>query len=438
MEPIDYTKGFSDPFAGALQGFQLGQQMQTQALNRELVQKQMQAQEALQAQALQKAQAEQQAAQRKAQFQQSVAGLFTKPTVTHADLVLLQQTYPEMLDDVNKAWTQISAPEQERLTNTLSSVYSALNNGNTAVATDIINQEVARAQNSGDATRIQQAETFKKMLDTPQGIETLKTSVGMALAPRLGKDFATAFKDISAAPAQARKAEIEAKYAESNAILDLKKKGWDIEAVKSSIDVAKENARIAAINSSIAREGNDLKRQELRLKVDEAISARDQKIRDKVAEAESARSTMDNMLSNADRILSMAVGKDGKPTSTLRAAAGTVDARMPTLQSDVADLEALVETLGSQAFLSQIPSMKNTGSLTEREGDKLQASLTNLSLKQSPEQLVKNIQEAQRLITKARKNVTIRYGIPETEQDRPYLEVTKDEVDSLLKQYGGK
>lgn len=209
MEPIDYTKGFADPFAGALQGFQLGQQMQTQALNRELVQKQMQAQEALQAQALQKAQAEQQAAQRKAQFQQSVASLMVKPNATHADRVALIEAYPDMLDDVTKAWDKVDAPEQERLTSTLSGIYSALNGGNNDIAAKLVKQEVERAKNSGDPTRIQQAEGFNQMLNSPTGLNALKLSVAMTLGPRLGKDFASAGQTLAKVQTELSKEQAE-------------------------------------------------------------------------------------------------------------------------------------------------------------------------------------------------------------------------------------
>jgi hypothetical protein len=107
------------------------------------------------------------------------------------------------------------------------------------------------------------------------------------------------------------------------------------------------------------------------------------------------------------------------PIEIIRSATGPVASRLPTFKQPVADFEALVETLGSQVFIAQIPKIKGTGSLTEKEGDKLQASLQNLSLKQSPEQLIKNVTESVRLLEKARANAAARAGLPSTPRDVP-------------------
>jgi hypothetical protein len=96
-----------------------------------------------------------------------------------------------------------------------------------------------------------------------------------------------------------------------------------------------------------------------------------------------------------------------------------VRSRLPTLSQDVSDYEGLLETLGAQAFLAQIPQIKGTGSLSENEGNKLQASLQNLSLKQSPERLQENINEATRLLTKARANIAARSGLSAPPPDVP-------------------
>lgn len=240
---------------------------------------------------------------------------------------------------------------------------------------------------------------------------------------------------VTKAQGEASKATTEAKFAEPTILLDLEKKGWDIKKIKSDIDVSKQQTRIAAMNASIAREGNDLKRQELRLKVQEAQNALDDKIRTKVADVQSARGDMDNFLNTADRFLKMSIGPDGKPTATLRAATGPLDNILPTWQPDVADLEELASTLSSQAFMSQIPKMKGTGALSEKEGEKLQASLQNLSLRQSADQLLTNVKEAQRLILKARKNLTLRSGVPESIPDTPNVAPSKKEVDDLVNKY---
>jgi hypothetical protein len=82
--------------------------------------------------------------------------------------------------------------------------------------------------------------------------------------------------------------------------------------------------------------------------------------------------------------------------------------------------------------------MKGLGALTEAEGKKLQSSLQNLSLTQSPEQLTANVREAQRLILKGRKNLADRTGVPQGVPDTPAAQPAASEIDALLKKYGGR
>jgi hypothetical protein len=237
--------------------------------------------------------------------------------------------------------------------------------------------------------------------------------------------------DAAKATADAQKAAVAAKFAESNAVIDLEKKGWDITKIQNDIDIAKQNSRIAAMNAATSREGNSLKRQENELKLREMIDKRDTAVREKVSEIENARSTMDNMLNTADRILKT-------PKNVVGSAAGPISARMPTLTQDTADFEALVETLGSQSFLAQIPNIKGMGALSNAEGEKLQAALQNFSLKQSPERLLENVKEAQRLILKGRATLAKRSGLPESIPDTPSVQTSPGDIDALLKKYGGK
>jgi hypothetical protein len=214
------------------------------------------------------------------------------------------------------------------------------------------------------------------------------------------------------------------------ALQELEKRGWDIKKIASDINIDKQNSRIAAMNAATAKEGNALKRQELQIKVNEAIDKRNETIRTKAADLESATSSIDNMINTADRILQT-------PKNIIGSAAGPVSSRMPTLTQDTADFEALVETLGSQAFMAQIPNLKGMGALSNAEGEKLQAALQNFTLKQSPEQLLKNVKEAQRIIMKGRKVLSDRYGVPQTIPDTPDVKSTGSEVDALIKKYGG-
>jgi NAD(P)-dependent dehydrogenase (short-subunit alcohol dehydrogenase family) len=181
------------------------------------------------------------------------------------------------------------------------------------------------------------------------------------------------------------------------------------------------------MNAAAAREGNALRREELKLKVQEARNALDDKIRTKQADVESAAGTIDNLINTVDRL---------KKNPSLDDVVGSIEGRMPAVFGDEnADAVALIETLGSQTFLAQIPAMKGLGALSEKEGDKLQSSLQNLSRAQSERQFRANLDEVQRLMLKARKNVETRYGIKAGPPDTPAVQTPAADIDALVNKY---
>lgn len=215
----------------------------------------------------------------------------------------------------------------------------------------------------------------------------------------------TAAANAKRATAEAEKARIEAQFEEQKIKLGFRKTEQDI-------IIAKENARIAALNAAQAKETNTLKRLELQQKIDDSKEKRDAADRDQKATVANQSADIDNFLNTAARILQT-------PKNVIASATGPVASRLPTLSADVSDFEALVEALGSQAFIAQIPKIKGTGSLSEKEGDKLQASLQTLSLKQSPARLIENVTEAVRLLKKVRENISVKYGVPALPLDVP-------------------
>ena len=210
---------------------------------------------------------------------------------------------------------------------------------------------------------------------------------------------------------EAKKEAINAKFLEQEKKLAIRK-------TEEDIIINKENARIAALNAQISRETNSIKRDELKERLDKAKETRDQADRDQQSTLKSQSADIDNFLNTAQRILNT-------PQAIVKSAAGPIASRLPTASADVADFEGLVETLGSQAFLAQIPKLKGTGNLTEKEGDKLQTSLQNLSLKQSPARLFENVTEAMRLLGKVRTNITERSGMPAVPRDVPTVPVVR-------------
>jgi len=218
------------------------------------------------------------------------------------------------------------------------------------------------------------------------------------------------------AQAQADSAAVKAEFARASEVLAIQQQAATLRKTDADILIAQENNRIAALNAAQAKETNVLRRQELQQKIDDAKEKRDTADRDQRANIASQAGDIDNFLNTATKILQV-------PDEVIKSASGPITSRLPTLSQNVADLEALVETAGSQIFLAVIPKMKSLGALSEKEGDKLQTSLTNLSLKQSPEQFKANMKEAVRLMEKARVNLELRSGRIAPPMDVPAREL---------------
>jgi hypothetical protein len=368
--------------------------------------------------------------------------------------------YPQQREAVKDVASRFTQEQQDAEFNIGRDIAVSLENKNPDAALNILNKTIEARKNSNlpttvydqiqqilsntdDPDRIKKAqaqtnfsltllnpEKFGKVVESleKQRLEPSVLKEAIAKADKAVADATTAQATATNAPdkakadaalavAQAAKAQVESEFARANAVLDVQKKGVDIRKTEADILINKENARIAALNAAIARETNTLKRQELQQKIDEAKEKRDAADREQQATLANQSADIDNFINTATRIKQT-------PRDIINAATGPIASRLPTTNQGVADFEALVETLGSQAFLAQIPKIKGTGNLTEKEGDKLQASLQNLSLKQSPDRLLANVDEAVRLLEKARVTITARSGLPTVPSDVPARELS--------------
>ncbi|MFZ9264664.1 MAG: hypothetical protein ACO222_05840 [Polynucleobacter sp.] len=376
----------------------------------------------------QQQQAREQAQKMQEQYAIDLQSTMKNPTAQAFGELALK--YPGQREAILASGKYVTEAQQNTLFSDAAKIYNALNTGNADAALAYATQKRDALKNAGKDFSDYE-EVISSINNSPDAAKATIGIIGASLDPKKWLEIHKAPSEIAEAGSRAATAATKAKFAESEAVLDLQKKGWDITKLQEDIKIAKENSRIAAINAQISRENNALKRQELGMKAQEMIDKRDEAIREKVASAQSSFADMDNFLNTADKILST-------PKDVIKSATGPISAKLPTVSQSTADLEALVETLGSQAFMSQIPKMKGLGALTETEGKKLQSSLQNLSLTQSPEQFTANVKEAQRLILKARKNLADRTGIPQGVPDTPAAQPASSEIDALLKKYGGQ
>jgi len=406
--PYDYSVDVQSPAEALLKGLKLGSAFADVAARREAEQFKMQQQQSL------------------ANAMGTLSDKIKSGTATEADFGQFALLAPkDQAEASQKVWESMSKERQQGMLSFGSQVMAALGSQNPQIGIDLLNERAQAERNKGNEDQAKAYETYSKLaaLD-PAGAVAV---VGGLVGPLPGGDKVIesyvkieqerraqqlAPSQLTESQAKAKTAAAKAKFAESEAALDLQKKGWDITKIQEDIKIAKQNSSIAALNAQIAKEGNVLKRQELGMKLQEMTEKRDTSVREKAADLESARANVDNMLNTAQRIIST-------PKSIIDAAAGPISARVLTLSQDTADFEELVNTLGSQAFLAQIPNIKGMGALSNAEGEKLTAALQNFSLRQSPERLVENVKEATRLLNKARQNMTARSGLPESAPDIP-------------------
>lgn len=436
MEPINYLAQVADPFAASLKGY---------AATDVILNAEAKRAEALRLQQLQQQQ-QQQLAQEQAKF-------FANPNPTMRDAARFASVLtPEQSKAFLPFMEGISKEQQQNTLKTTGQLLAALQT-NPQVFITKARENALAARNSGDmedATLYEQmAEAaadpkrgpgvvFKSLAARTAGIpgakeffetidKSLSTARAEAEAPsKLSEQVAKASKAvvdaqiaIDTAPNEIARLKavsalevVKADFARANAELDVKQKGATLRKTESDIIIDKENARIAALNAASAKETNVLKRAELQQKIDEATEKRNAAEREQQATIANQSADIDNFLNTAARVLNT-------PKDIIEKATGPIASELFTTNVDVADFESLVEALGSQAFIAQIPKIKGTGSLSEKEGDKLQASLQTLSLRQSPARLRENVTEAVRLLTKVRENIAVKYGKPAPPLDVP-------------------
>ena len=404
--PINYSVDVQSPFEAALGGMKVGAgvaEIQSQA----------------------------QARERAAAGQTELKALLNNPNATAADFDRVAPFLPkDQAAIVTQGFERKTKDQQQTDLRMGGEVYSAIKSGQIDIAKQRLTDKATAQRNAGREQEAKATETYLQLIDmNPTGAQN---TIGLMMATLPGgkellenvdKTLSTTREEqlapskLTESQAKAQSAAVAAKFAESNAVTDLTKKGWDITKVQEDIKIAKENARIAALNAATARETNALKRQENELKLQEMIEKRDATVRQVAAEVESQRGDMDNFLNTANRIKQT-------PKEVISSATGPIASRLPTTLQATADFEGLVETLNAQSFISQIPKIKGTGALSEKEGDKLQASLQNLSLKQSPDRLLENVNESIRLIEKARKTLSLKSGLPDTPMDIPSMDLS--------------
>lgn len=368
----------------------------------------------------QKAQAMATLAQQKAaadeQKRMDFAAAAQDPTTDSVRNLMLK--YPELSEGIKRSYDTLNEREKANTQEVSFSLLSALEKGKGDTASQLIDNQIEAAKASGNQTMQKRYEMLKNaVIANPDAVRfslkgALFSTMGEKygdLMEKLGKAEtadATRQYDIQKAQGEAGKAQAEGQYTGQK--------------MKQDLENSKLDRQIKIMEAELKKTDSESKRQEIELKLEEARTKRDDAMRTKTADVESARSSIDNFLNTADRLTK---------NPMLSRVLGPIEGRFSSapLSDEAADAVALIDTLKSQAFLSQIPSMKGTGALSEKEGAKLESALTNLSRVQSEKQFMENLEEAKKILQKARKNAADRAGVPDDKAASP--------LDRLLQKY---
>jgi hypothetical protein len=147
-------------------------------------------------------------------------------------------------------------------------------------------------------------------------------------------------------------------------------------------DLRREESIIKREEMKLDRETDELKRDEIKNKID----ASKQKVEAvKVGAAQESKDAIQKLDETSMTINRLLEG------DSLESATGW-QANFPTVSgTKAASFEAMLETLQSQAFLSQVSQMKGMGALSENEGKKLGQAIGSLSVNMSDANLRKEL-----------------------------------------------
>ncbi len=424
-QPYNYSLNVPNPASALTQGLQTGVEFgnvraQVELRNQQAAQ--------LQAQT-----------QRRQQFQQALGALSSNPSAKQLTTLLVQ--YPEMSDMLKEGYTRLSAEEQKERTSQASSVYSAVLAGDNDLAKEQLTEYATAYRNAGREEDAKALEAKIKLIDLHP--EAAERGISLWLANAMGPEkFAETFgklqdqrratatekADLTIKEKQAEQEVVKSKWAERLAQQQVNLNDAQLRNLAIEPEFKRANLRILTLQADLAKETNALKKQELQGKLEDAQIARDEKVRTRIADARTGAASIDNLLNTAEELLRTPIG-------VVRDVTGTVDSKLPTFGEEEAAFEEKLETLSSQAFLSQIPTLKGMGALSNAEGEQLRKALTNLSTRQGQKALFKNLQEAQRLMLKARESLTTKYGVDLGTPDTPNaaLDPNSPELDALVR-----
>lgn len=400
--PYDYIGDLPNPAAQITQGLQSGmalaQGAQQMRLQREQAAGLAQVREAQIAENQAQAAKIQQDMARAQARNTKIAGM-VKEGVSATGITNLIAEFPEIAEHYKPALEQLNSKEKQARFEQMAPVLAAMNAGDNTEAQLQVSKMIDAYEASGKTKEAEAAQQWLTLFQ--RNPEQGKLVANVSMAALVGPDkFESTFGGlettrreqelqpgkIAKAMAEGKIAEIKAQYQEQVEQADLALKGAQTTQAKASAYSSSASAKKALAEIDRIKELTPEERRKL--------VAETNKLEAETA-AKRGELSVPSALDAGQRVLDTVqtlrgLGKGN--FSVLSNIAGPVTSKFPTTTPVSADAENAIETLKSQVFLQQIKNMKGMGALSEKEGDRLAASVANLSLSQSPAQLQKNIE----------------------------------------------
>lgn len=408
MQPFNYTTQVANPIEGALR-------MATMANQFKAGQQQLQAGE-LQLQQQQAAAA--QAATQRARAQEvarALSSLGTSPDPKQIVAVMTQ--FPEIAEKIDPLLKASQGQKRDNDILRAQQTYAAVLSGDVDIAEKIVSDEIAGYRDAGLDLEARMAESRLEMIKrNPKGAAA---AMGMYLARAMGPEqFAAAFDKIEGArregemqparvaeqEAKATSAAVAAKFAESNAALDLQKKGWDITKLQNDVQLSRINQQIATAQASLNRQLAPLQVQEAQLKIQNLNSERDKRARELASEATAKYQVFNEAQSLVNDILSPE-NEDALKGAT--GFTGLVSAIPGTPERAIA---GKVKRLAALLTADNLSLM--SGVLTDKDMQVLERIAGNFDMLQEQGQAIGELRRAGSALKDGRAKLVAKYGPP--------------------------
>jgi hypothetical protein len=412
-QPFNYTLNVPNPAEAVTSGLQQGVQLAGLMERADLTAAQRQ-------QTLLENQALRAKAQLQAQQQAAVKAFYDLPSNlrTADEYERISATLPKEQAENIRASFEAKTKEQQRQELLFGGqIFAALRSGDRETANSMLLQKADAARNGGDGAQAKAYENAAEMAAIAPDQAELFIGTTLAALPG-GKDFINSVAAQSEmrtseamAPGKIAKAIADGKTAEIIAATEQKMRDAEIAMKKAQTDSARASA--GASYASAKRTLRDIQHIDAMEPGQVALLAA--QTQSELAEAAKKRGEggAAGVLDAGQRVLDTVAlirgdvkDKEGKTVKvgdfkTLANVAGPIRSKFPTTSPESADTENAIKTLNDQVFLQQIKNMKGMGALSEKEGDRLAASVASLNLAQSPERLQKNIQYIEETTRKA-------------------------------------